>query len=439
MDTLFLSVDTKSRLQINKEGLIKARSRRFRMVDRIGYLLVVSMPLVSLFNIFTIAEISGLSIRAIDFLFVSSWIIWGLRITETVKINKKLLSHLLLISGLFFFTLLGVLLLDNYCVDWSEYLRFMQTMLWGVLAFTFIRSERQLNNLINNIITIGVIMASISIDLYLVNPELHRIAGYVSFAGGEGIEKQASYNEWGALYALIMSIFFWRFYKEENLSKLHVVAFVIVVAGLLLVQSRSAFLAVTTVLITLLSSNIKRLCFGLIDKKTLILILSLICAIPVVAMFSKGLAINRLTKSFILGSNAYESMEVRFDLWLRSVGLWTDNIGAFFLGYGSQSIPNLIGSPTADSFYLDHALSEGLLGLMLLLALVITPALQVWSAGHLTREASLGILVSVVALTVSLTGNVLVDPLYGGVTFSLLYGLLSVYGSRNSSLGYSKR
>jgi O-antigen ligase len=189
----------------------------------------------------------------------------------------------------------------------------------------------------------------------------------------------------------------------------------------------------------LLSSNIKRLCFGLIDKKTLILILSLICAIPVVAMFSKGLAINRLTKSFILGSNAYESMEVRFDLWLRSVGLWTDNIGAFFLGYGSQSIPNLIGSPTADSFYLDHALSEGLLGLMLLLALVITPALQVWSAGHLTREASLGILVSVVALTVSLTGNVLVDPLYGGVTFSLLYGLLSVYGSRNSSLGYSKR
>lgn len=91
----------------------------------------------------------------------------------------------------------------------------------------------------------------------------------------------------------------------------------------------------------------------------------------------------------------------------------------------------MIGSPTADSFYLDHALSEGLLGLMLLLSLVITPALQVWSTGNFTREASVGILVSVVALTVSLTGNIFVDPLYGGVTFLLLYALFSVYGPQH--------
>ena len=398
------------------------------MVNKIGYLLVASMPLISLLNIFTIAEIEGLSIRAIDFLFVFSWIIWGLRIAGTMKINKKLLSYFSLIIGLVFFTLLGILFSDNYDVDWPKYLRFMQTMLWGALAFTFIRSEKQLNNYINNIIIIGVIMSFASIYLYLVNPELHRIAGYISFASGEGLEKQASYNEWGALYALIISIFFWRFYKKGNLPKFYVAAFVIVTTGLLLVQSRSAFLSVIIVLLMLLSLNIKGSCLCSIDKKTLILILNLVCAVPVVALVLKNLAINRLAESFVHGSNAYKSMEIRLDLWLRSIELWTDNIGSFFLGYGSKSFTILIGgSPTADSFYLDHALSEGLFGLLLLLALVITPAMQVWRAGNFTIGASLGMLVAIVALTVSLTGNVLVDPLYGGVTFSLLYALLSVY------------
>ena len=58
---------------------------------------------------------------------------------------------------------------------------------------------------------------------------------------------------------------------------------------------------------------------------------------------------------------------------------------------------------------------------------------------NLIAGAGLLAMVVTVALTVSLTGNVLADPTYGGVTFALLYGLLSLHDRRHPHLLPARR
>src|SRR5439155_7913808 len=122
-----------------------------------------------------------------------------------------------------------------------RYLRYILTLSWGALAFTFLGTERRFDTYLKVVVLHGVIMGAVSLGLYLVNPPLRRIAGYFSFAGGEGLDRQASYNEWGAVYALSLTILLWRLYRRA-LSLLQLGAAGIILTGLLLVQSRSAFL-----------------------------------------------------------------------------------------------------------------------------------------------------------------------------------------------------
>jgi O-antigen ligase len=309
-------------------------------------------------------------------------------------------------------------------------LRFIETILWGVLAFTFIRSEKQFNMFLNMVILLGVIMSGVSIGLYVVNPELHRIAGYVSFAGGEGLDKQASYNEWGALLAVAFAILLWRLHKcNPSLSQIG--SMVVVLCGLFLTQSRSAFLAFVVVLCVLFFLYLRNLYVPGSGKGRLAWGLLLITLIGGPLMYSGNLAVNRVADSFVDGSNAEESIETRLGLWRKSLELGDRSVHRFLIGYGNQSFANQIGSPTADNFYLDHWLSEGFIGLMLVLNLLVRPTIKVWRASLPAGVGILGVLVLLVALVVSLTGNVLVDPTYGGITFALLYGLLSVYGGRD--------
>ena len=87
-------------------------------------------------------------------------------------------------------------------MDWAPLFRFVQTLLWGLLSLSFIKNRRELEIISRNIIVAGTILASFSIYFYLVDSNLHRIAGFFSKAGGEGYNNQASFNEIGALYAL---------------------------------------------------------------------------------------------------------------------------------------------------------------------------------------------------------------------------------------------
>jgi O-antigen ligase len=148
-------------------------------------------------------------------------------------------------------------------------------------------------------------------------------------------------------------------------------------------------------------------------------------------MYADSFAVNRVADSFVYGSNAEESIQTRLGLWRESLELGGSSVHRFLIGYGNRSFANRIGGATADNFYLDHWLSEGFIGLMLVLSILVRPTVKVWRASLSSSAGILGVLVLLVALVVSLTGNVLVDPTYGGITFALLYGLLSVYGGRD--------
>ena len=406
---------------------------RLGILDRMGAFCVLSMPVVALTNLLSLTQFAQLNVRPTDLLFLGACILWGLRLAWTMRLDKDLMTYLFTFAGLVFVTFLGILLLDNG-VGWPRYLRFLQTMSWGALSFTFIRTQKQFDKFTNVVIFVSAFVGSISIGLYLINPSLHRIAGYFSFAGGEGLEGQASYNEWGALYALSLTILLWRLY-QRGLSRVDWVPLAVLVAGLLLVQSRSAFLALAAVITIVGLLYAKRFYLSGLDRASATAILGLAFPIAFAVIASGGLAINRLAESFVSGSGDQISMEARFDVWEASLDLWNAGVLRFLLGYGGQSFANLIDSPTADSFYLDHGLSQGFLGLVFILALVITPAMKL----RLDPRTALAALVVTVALTVSLTGNVLADPTYGGVTFALLYGLLSLHDRRHPHLLPARR
>lgn len=397
---------------------------RSGVVDRLGFLCVLAMPVVALTNLFSLTKFVDLNVRPTDVLFTAAWIFWGWKVAWTMRLHRSLTTLLFMLGGLMFVTLLGILLFDN-AVGWPRYLRFTQTLSWAALAFTFLETERRVEKYASAVVLVSVIIGAVSIGLYLIDPTLHRIAGYFSFAGGEGLEGQASFNEWGALYALSLTVLLWRLYRG-TLSKVHLVSGGIILGGLLLVQSRSAFLAVAAVVIILLGLYAKRLYREGLPGRSAMVLLGLAATMALIAIASEGLTLNRLSESLVPGSGAYFSMQSRFDVWQLSMDLWNAGVLRFLLGYGGESFASRIDSPTADSFYLDHGLSQGLLGLVFVLAILIMPALKL---KH-DPLATFGILIVAVALTVSLTGNVLADPTYGGVTFSLLYGLLAIHHRR---------
>ena len=394
-------------------------------VERLGYVFLVSMPPVSLLSIFKITQIGGLSIRPIDILFLCLLCLWILQIIQLGKIHKNLATLFVSLTIFFFVTLLGGLFTYDDNFNAPKYIRFVQTMLWGMFALAFIDNEEKLNRLLANITAAGVILAVSSIYIFLTIPGLHRIGGFISFADGEGSDRQDSYNEVGALYALVVSIFLWRHYKNL-LSKLDFLKISIVLFGMILAQSRSSFVAVALAILFLLSFDILNIRAAKVTKKSIRLIIAIMAATVGAIFFAEYLTINRLTDSFNNSSSANASTNIRFYLWGKGFSLLEQNVGTLFLGYGNALFTRKLGAASTDNFFLDSALSVGIIGTVVILAIILTPSLTVWKAGRYSRHACLGVLVTIVALTVSLTGNVVVDPMYGGITFLLLYALVSV-------------
>jgi len=299
-------------------------------------------------------------------------------------------------------------------------------MLWGALSLAFMKEEKHFKKLTDSVVFVGVFMSSTALYLHFRDPDLQRIAGYMSFAGGEGLEGQASFNDWGAFYVLVLTILLWRSYQGVR-SVSHVMALGVVSCGLLLVQSRSALVALSVVVLFLAVLWIRKLLRERARKLLWAHLLLPIFLLAFMVIASDSLALNRFSETFVTGSSADLSVTIRFLLWQRSAELWTADILRFLLGYGSAAFTNLIDSPTADNFYLDHGVSEGFLGLILILRILVTPVLKLRRNGLLNNHMILATLVVAVALIVSVTGNVLVDPTYGGVTFILLYGIVSIH------------
>jgi hypothetical protein len=399
----------------------------------LGSWILILMPVLCLTNIFKVTDISGLSIRPTDILFLLGWVVWVGHIFLKRNIPIKILAFLVFIGMYVSEILIGIFLINSYDVSWAKNVRFFQTILWGVLALTFITSKRDLERVMISVVISGVILGGFSLGYYLLDPELHRVAGFFSAADGNGLDVQASYNEIGALHVLCMSILV----KYHNVITVkQKMAFWIKCAlllnfiGLLLGQSRSAVFALFVLAVCYIFFPLFKALFkGKLPKNIFAILISTIGIIVATVILPDFLTINRISDTFINGSNASLSMSTRFELWERAIDLCVTQPDTFLLGYGSNSISYLLGgSNTSESFYLDQSIAGGMIGLIIILFIWLWPLLDMIL---FRKKYSIIVPVTVISICVSITGNVVVDPFYGGVTFILLYGTFNINTSNN--------
>jgi len=406
------------------------------IIRKFGAWLLMIMPLVALLNPWEVAILYGLSIRVIDLIFLLSLNTGILHILFYGKLRRNVLIFLVLVIFIYLITLLGLMVVPDYQVAWPPLFRFTQTILWGGLALLFIKSKKEFKIIIRNIIFAGDILSVFSVYLYMTNKGLHRIAGFFSAAGGEGLGRQASYNEIGAIYtlAILLSLYclFWDsgyLWKRENIK--FYVGFILNLIGLILVQSRSAIFALFVGCIVLVFPRLKRIFIhGIITKSTIKYMNIILMTIFIIIVGTTYIIrINRLSATFIKGSSEYISAITRIALWIKSINIWLDGILNFLLGYGFRTTDRFLGVASAHNFFLNISLWLGLLGLFPILFIIVWPILKIRKNKDLETIPIASITTSI-AFIVSIFGNVLVDPFYGGTTFLLLYAAMAVSNSK---------
>lgn len=411
------------------------------ITEQVGVSLLILMPLVSLTNVWESAPFHGLSIRGIDLLFLLTWWVWAQHIFLYRKVRRGIILFLGLVSSAFLISLFGLIVLPKYQVNWPPLLRFVQTLLWGGLALSFVRNERDLKAIARSVIAAGALLGSYSFYLYLTEHGLQRIAGYFSAAGGAGLGRQASFNEIGALYALAavlaLNYLFWGNKGSQRWESIAIITgFLLNVLGLVLVQSRSAFLAffIGSSALFLRGLNLRRLLTaGRINKKAIIFSTTILAIAAFILISTAHLvAVDRISRTFVSGSSEYISASTRLILWHGGIRVWLDKAPYFLLGYGFRSTGRFIGAESAHNFFLNIGLWLGVAGLVPVLILLIWPVLKRRAGGQ--EIAGVAVAAAAVALTVSMFGNTLVDPFYGGCTFLILYGSLAAsFPSREGS------
>lgn len=401
---------------------------------RLGISLLMLMPLVSLTNVWKFAELDTISIRGVDLLFLLICYILVQDIFLYGRIRRGVLIFLGSTLIFFLISLLGSVILSNYQVNWPALLRFIQTLLWGGFALSFVSSERDFKNITRNVIIAGVVLSLFSVYLYLTKPSLHRIAGYFSATGGEGLGRQASFNEIGALYALAavlaLNYLFCCNKKCKRWGSIMMTGgFLSNTLGLVLVQSRSALLAfiVGSFASFIPHLNIRRfLTAGRISQKAIIFSSAILAVVLFTLISSRHLVpVDRIWRTFIPGSSEYMSALARPVLWHKAIWVWVDEVPYFLLGYGFRSTQCLIGAETTENFFLNIGLWLGVIGLVPVLILLIWPVFKVKKSPKRSMAVGTAIGATSVALIVSIFGNTLVDPFYGGCTFLILYGSLA--------------
>ena len=409
---------------------------------RLGLGLLGLMPLVSLTNVWEVTNFKGLHIRLIDLLFILLWYIWIHHVFLHGTVRRDVILFLGLVTIFFLISFLGSVFLPQYQVQWPALFRFAQTLLWGGLALAFVRSDRGLKVIVRNVIIVGIVLSLYSLYLYCTEPGLHRIAGFFSTAGGAGFGRQASFNEIGALYALAdvlsLNYLFWGNRGVQRWkSVMPIIGFLLNTLGLVLVQSRSAFLAFTIGSFVLFFPHLKRLLIsGKIGKKAIIFGIGiLIGSIVIIISSSYLVTVNRISRTFLPGSSEYISASTRVVLWHKTIGqIMTSGMPYFLVGYGFRSSIRLIGAASSHNFFLNIGLWLGLAGLVLTIILLIWPIIKVKreTGGQMVIDAAVAAIS--VALTVSMFGNTLADPFYGGCTFLISYGSVAASLSSRSEV-----
>lgn len=407
--------------------------RDFMTLRRFALWVVICSPLAELFSYISVINIGQEHIRIPDIYYLVC-VGAALLVAVFSRFSVAVYWQFLLFSLLLVIQIAGILLVRNYSTDWSDSLRFLQTLSWGLISLSVFRTESELKRYARVIVVTATVVAVSSMVIWFKEPTLQRIAGYYSYAGSKGLGHQASYNEWGATFSFAIVLAFLSLGHSRRTLIMIGMALICVV-GLIMTQSRSALLALcVSVLVYMFVNGKWRLASVGASRGNTRNIIIVVLGIAVGAIAASYFAINRYASSFVGSTNAYQSMTERFSLWARGVDVWLSSVANIFLGYGGGVFGKYIDSPTTDSFYLDHVLISGLLGLIIIVTYLAHPVIHVHKR-DVTRFVKLSVyLTFTIAVVVSLTGNVLVDPTFGGFIFSWLGASFAVANKTPSEL-----
>jgi len=396
--------------------------------------LVAAFPIISIFNAFEVAVIGdGISVRPADILFLISLISVPLAAIRQWRRSDLIVVGSFYIAIIYLLASITARPMDSGVADT---VRLAQTLIWGFLGFLFLRSDDRLDLFITALIVAASLMGIFAAAVLVYVGDVHRIGALYGYAGGEGLGRQASFNEVGAFAALATLLAVLKIFEvvteNRKLAAAYFVGSLLSLLALAATGSRSALLALMIGAAALSANPVTRF-FGNRGVHAARLlsggVFIFIAAGALTWYFSSIATVDRISSSFSKGRNAYQSIQDRLNVWSDAAEALDRQPGLMVVGGGKTWIKRNLGTPTAENFFLDAILAYGGLFATWLFVLLMTPAVAL-AVMHKKRSGfafkrHAAVAATAIALTVAMTGNVVVDPMYGGVTFALLYALLA--------------
>ncbi|WP_135229240.1 O-antigen ligase family protein [Deinococcus fonticola] len=325
----------------------------------------------------------------------------------------KLSSIILFILAILWFisSCMNYFLFSEFGLDISKNLRILSTLLWAPAIVNLAYGKKY--DLDGVFVFTSSILALSSILIFFTVPNLHRIAGPFSYAGGDGLGTQASYNEWGALLCLAAALCLNRL--MDRLSLYYSFCLLICLFGLVLTQSRSSLLAFVIMSVLLMFDRIVK---NLRAKQfSFWSTTPIFYALPVAFLYSyvsEKIKLDRISDSFMTDTNSNDSILTRFVYWKDSYDLWAENFNTLFFGSGTLRFHALVGL-TSDNYFLDLLSIFGLISLFLF---IIYVCLLIYNS----ERGSVKFIFLTGMLSISLTGSTLADPIIGALYYIVLIG-----------------
>lgn len=326
---------------------------------------------------------------------------------------------------------LGTALVVRYSGDFLRDTHFLETLSAAFVGAALIRCRKDFFRFVWACGGAGAVLSIASVVLLLTHTDIERVSGYLSYAGGAGQAGQGLFNGIAAFQALIGAAFVvcfpWFALRSKGRTIFAGLVVLLNIVGVVLAQSRSATLALAIVLLLAAAAELRRLWtrwrgLGAPIRRA---VLGIAVLASVAAVYLAVARVNRFNETFQPGSSAYRSEFTRLDLWRRGLDFFSRHPHALMFGMGTSAEEQVLGSPTADNLYMDLVLAYGLAGALLIVIFLLLPATILLRRKRGGFETRVVLVATGVALIVSLTGSVLVGPLYGGATFLFVYGGLA--------------
>jgi hypothetical protein len=388
--------------------------------------LIAAMPVSSLLNVFPLLRWNEWGIKTQDVITVMLCVGALFALFRSVRCQRLIFPFLLCLAVYYCAIFAAPVLYPYGDWKWKFIARYALVLSWGVIVVALLDTERGLRRLLGAIPVSGSIVGVWSIYEYLDNPRLQRIAAYFSAATGEGFEGQASFNEIGALHGLsICLLTSLLFQKLSRAYRLFWTTLVLLnVAGLFLTASRSALLATAVgelIILLHLARLSRKRARRMLVAGIGVAVIGVVSFLLLAALRDRGFSI-RVAETFDSYGNPYTSAASRFTSWQICLEFAIHNPTYLLFGLGPGNLMTDLYLVTADSYFFDHLMGEGIVGVGALLMVVVLPLRSLVGRSRSSPVAIAGIVTAAFAGVVSLTGNTLIDPMFGSIVYAVIYG-----------------